>query len=78
MRSAVGELKKFNNIKLVNKKLESRGFIFYSVYLGGRSIVWTFESECKRDGFIKNGFFFREIASLQCPAGCIHLQVYQD
>ncbi|KAK1548776.1 hypothetical protein Q3G72_002780 [Acer saccharum] len=67
MRSAVGELKVLNNIELVNKKLESRGFIFSSVYLGGKSIMWTFESVCERDGFIRNGIFWREcFSSMSC------------
>ncbi|KAK1561161.1 hypothetical protein Q3G72_035079 [Acer saccharum] len=67
MRSAVGELKVFNNIELVNKKLESRGFIFSSVYLGGKRILWTFESVCERDGFIRNGIFWREcFSSMSC------------
>ncbi|KAK0603661.1 hypothetical protein LWI29_007262 [Acer saccharum] len=52
-RSAVGELKEFKNIEAVNSKLESKGFIFSSVYLGGKRIMWTFESDYDRDGFIK-------------------------
>ncbi|KAK1591580.1 hypothetical protein Q3G72_009870 [Acer saccharum] len=36
MRSAVGELKEFNNIEHVNKKLESRGFIFSLGQIGQR------------------------------------------
>ncbi|KAK1568644.1 hypothetical protein Q3G72_027057 [Acer saccharum] len=63
MRSAVGELKEFYNLELVTKMLESRGFIFSSVYLGGKSIMWTFEMICERDGVIMNGLFWRECFS---------------
>ncbi|KAK1580906.1 hypothetical protein Q3G72_001236 [Acer saccharum] len=67
MRSTVGELKEFSNIELVNKKLETRGFIYSSVYLGGKSVMWTFESNCKREGFIRNGLFWREcFSSMTC------------
>ncbi|KAK1592563.1 hypothetical protein Q3G72_027004 [Acer saccharum] len=67
LRSAVGELIEFKNVELVNSKLETRGFTFSSTYLGGKSIIWTFESECDRDGFIKNAFFWRDcFSSVDC------------
>ena len=42
-RSVVGELKTFSNVDSVNQKLEARGFVFSSSFLGGKRIVWTFE-----------------------------------
>ncbi|KAK1587322.1 hypothetical protein Q3G72_011740 [Acer saccharum] len=62
-RTAVGKLKEFKKIELVNQKLESRGFKFCSAYLGGRSVAWTFDTVCDRDGFINNGFFWRDCFS---------------
>ncbi|KAK1556451.1 hypothetical protein Q3G72_005195 [Acer saccharum] len=59
-RSAVGELETFSNVNSVNQKLEARGFIFSSSFLGGKRIVWTFESELDRDGFLYNRFFWKD------------------
>ncbi|KAK1560813.1 hypothetical protein Q3G72_031090 [Acer saccharum] len=59
-RSAVGDLRIFSSVESVNRKLESRGFAFSSTYLGGKGIVWTFESTCERDGFIRNSFFWKD------------------
>ncbi|KAK3190291.1 hypothetical protein Dsin_029852 [Dipteronia sinensis] len=59
-RIAIGWLKDFVNVEGVNRKLESRGFAFSSSYMGGKGIVWTFETEYDRDGFINNEFFWRD------------------
>ncbi|KAI9187277.1 hypothetical protein LWI28_026261 [Acer negundo] len=61
-KSTVGVLKDFSNMEVVNQKIEERGFRFSSSFLGGKSIVWTFESKYDIDGFIKNAFFFGETA----------------
>ncbi|KAK4847020.1 hypothetical protein QYF36_024408 [Acer negundo] len=53
------KLKDFTNVFQVNKQLEERGIEFSSTYLGGKDIVWTFESSYDRDGFINNGFLWR-------------------
>ena len=55
-RCEVGILKDFSSIQSVNKRLCNRDFSFSSRYLGDKSIVWEFESEIERDGFIKNRF----------------------
>ncbi|KAK0599458.1 hypothetical protein LWI29_005471 [Acer saccharum] len=59
-RSAVGFLRDFSDVNSVNLKLEARGFTFTSTYLGGKCVVWTFESELDRDGFIRNRFFWSD------------------
>ncbi|KAI9197006.1 hypothetical protein LWI28_028949 [Acer negundo] len=56
-RSVVRWPKQFSSIESVNRKLDSRGFNYSSSYLGGKGVVWTFESECGRDGFFNNEFF---------------------
>ncbi|KAK0601695.1 hypothetical protein LWI29_026571 [Acer saccharum] len=53
-RSAVGVLKFFGSVEVVNKMLDDRGFVFSSTFLGGKNIVWTFQTQCERDGFINN------------------------
>ena len=62
-RSAMGVLKYFGSVDPVNKKLEDRGFLFSTSFMGGKSIVWTFESSYERDGFVKNSFFSGESVS---------------
>ncbi|KAK1558280.1 hypothetical protein Q3G72_000670 [Acer saccharum] len=57
-RSAVRVLKEFLSIESVNQKL---GFPFTSAYMKGKSIDWTFESNCDRDGFIRNSFFWKDV-----------------
>ncbi|KAK1583363.1 hypothetical protein Q3G72_023028 [Acer saccharum] len=59
-RSAVGTLKNFGSVEDVNQKLDDRGFVFSSTFLGGNNIVWTFQSQCERDGFINNRFLWKE------------------
>ncbi|KAK1582776.1 hypothetical protein Q3G72_018150 [Acer saccharum] len=62
-KSAVGTLKQFESVESVNQKLEARGFNFSSTFMGGKQIVWSFESTCDRDGFISNSFFWRDCFS---------------
>ncbi|KAK2654770.1 hypothetical protein Ddye_014626 [Dipteronia dyeriana] len=59
-RCAVGIFREFSHVKTVNQRLDSCGFRFYSSYLGDKSILWVFESECKREGFIKNSLFWND------------------
>ncbi|KAK1584135.1 hypothetical protein Q3G72_030116 [Acer saccharum] len=59
-KSAVGALKEFGSLDAVNQKLEDRGFIFSSTYIGGKHVLWSFESSFERDGFVSNSFFRRE------------------
>ncbi|KAK1551935.1 hypothetical protein Q3G72_007644 [Acer saccharum] len=42
----------------VNSRLSSRGFSFLVNYLGDKSVLWLFESELDKEGFIKNRFFW--------------------
>ncbi|KAI9165470.1 hypothetical protein LWI28_014766 [Acer negundo] len=59
-RSVVGALKKFGSVEDVNQKLDDRGFVFSSTFLGGHNIVWTFQSQCEKDGFINNRLLWKE------------------
>ncbi|KAI9180216.1 hypothetical protein LWI28_002421 [Acer negundo] len=59
-RSAIKVLRDFFDVNLVELKLEARCFAFTSTYLGGKSVVWTFESEMDKDGFIRNRFFWSD------------------
>ncbi|KAK1582530.1 hypothetical protein Q3G72_015984 [Acer saccharum] len=59
-RSVVGVLKNFNSIKGVNQKLDDRGFLYTSTFMGGKNIVWTFQSQCERDSFINNRFLWEQ------------------
>ncbi|KAK1567360.1 hypothetical protein Q3G72_011288 [Acer saccharum] len=56
-RCAMGVLKEFNNVLSVNTRLTSRGLSFSSTYLGDKSVLWVFDSEFVRDGFINNRYW---------------------
>ncbi|KAK0602402.1 hypothetical protein LWI29_033024 [Acer saccharum] len=60
-KSAVGMLKSFANVSKVKRRLLNRGFSFSAKYLGGRAILWSFESTQDCEGFIKNSFFWRDL-----------------
>ncbi|KAK1584691.1 hypothetical protein Q3G72_035284 [Acer saccharum] len=60
---AIGKLKVFDCIDHVNRNLEVRGIDFSSSYMGGNYIAWTFGSNYDRDGFIDNGFLWRNCFS---------------
>ncbi|TXG68977.1 hypothetical protein EZV62_003912 [Acer yangbiense] len=62
-KSAVGVLKKFGSLEVVNQKLMDRGYTVSSTYIGGKHILWSFESSFDRDGFVSNSFFWRECFS---------------
>ncbi|KAI9196934.1 hypothetical protein LWI28_028272 [Acer negundo] len=62
-KCTMGSLKVFTNVSMVNERLSSRGFIFSSAYLGDKYIVWNFESENERKGFIRNMFFWEDCFS---------------
>ncbi|KAK3230413.1 hypothetical protein Dsin_002294 [Dipteronia sinensis] len=57
-RCAVGTLREFTDVSSVNGQLRSRGFSFSSMYLWDKCILWVFESEFEREGFIYNRFFW--------------------
>ncbi|KAK2654827.1 hypothetical protein Ddye_014683 [Dipteronia dyeriana] len=57
-RCAVGILKFFSSVSSVNSRLNSGGFSFSSNYLGDKNVLWCFESEFEKKGFIKNRFFW--------------------
>ncbi|KAK1566963.1 hypothetical protein Q3G72_006679 [Acer saccharum] len=59
-RCAFGTMKDFMSVQLVNQKLEDRGFVFSSSYLGRKNVLWSFESETDRDGFVNNNFFWKD------------------
>ncbi|KAK3231055.1 hypothetical protein Dsin_002936 [Dipteronia sinensis] len=80
-KCAVGELKEFSKITRVHDKLSSRGFPFSTSYLGGKMIIWSFDKECDREGFIKNKFFWEDTFSSMnvCSSSksfLYHLQLY--
>ncbi|KAK3221350.1 hypothetical protein Dsin_008375 [Dipteronia sinensis] len=65
-KSAIGWLKDFGSFEPVNRNLESRGCAFTTAYLGGKGIVWTFDSEWDRDCFINNEFLWRDYFVSMC------------
>ncbi|KAK3199260.1 hypothetical protein Dsin_022675 [Dipteronia sinensis] len=56
--SAVGVLRDFASVTKVNKRLTDRGFGFSSRYLGGKSVMWSFETEHESESFINSKFFW--------------------
>ncbi|KAK3205848.1 hypothetical protein Dsin_019894 [Dipteronia sinensis] len=56
-RCAIGSLKEFSLVSNVNKRLKNRDFSFSSHYVGDRNILWCFDSEVEKEGFIRNRFF---------------------
>ncbi|KAK1553304.1 hypothetical protein Q3G72_032488 [Acer saccharum] len=62
-RSAVGTLKNFGSLELVNRKLDDRGFEFSSTFRGGKDIVWTFQSQFEKDSFVNNHFLWKDCFS---------------
>ncbi|KAK3206392.1 hypothetical protein Dsin_020438 [Dipteronia sinensis] len=54
---AIGRLKELSNVSAVNKRLMDRGFRFTTSYMGGKSVLWSFESVYEKEGFIKNIFW---------------------
>ncbi|KAK1582334.1 hypothetical protein Q3G72_014056 [Acer saccharum] len=59
-KCAVGVLNRFSSISRVNNHLEERDFAFSSTFLGGRRILWQFESEVECEGLIRNSFFWTD------------------
>ena len=59
-KCAVGVLKAFSNVSSVNSKLRTRGFSFSSAFLGEKTVLWFFETEIDKEGFIKNRFFWED------------------
>ncbi|KAK1560187.1 hypothetical protein Q3G72_023350 [Acer saccharum] len=57
-RCAMGTLKSFSNVECVNERLISRGFHFTSHFMGSKRVLWVFESEIDKEGFINNRFFW--------------------
>ncbi|KAK1578672.1 hypothetical protein Q3G72_032227 [Acer saccharum] len=57
-RCAIGILKSFSNLESVNERLRIRGFQFTSHYIGTKSVLWCFDSEVDKEGFINNRFFW--------------------
>ena len=59
-KCAIGVLKNFSSIDMVNSKLIFRGIPFSSSYLGDKYILWFFESEVDCVGFVNNKFFWED------------------
>ncbi|KAK3206426.1 hypothetical protein Dsin_020472 [Dipteronia sinensis] len=59
-RCAVGVLKTFSSVDRVNKRLRDRGFSFTSKYLGGKLMLWSFETEHESEGFVRSNFFWED------------------
>ncbi|KAK2662135.1 hypothetical protein Ddye_000709 [Dipteronia dyeriana] len=57
-RCVVGVMKMFSNLSYVNNRLKSRGVAFLSSYMVDSFIVWSFESENLKEGFINNKFLW--------------------
>ncbi|KAK3210477.1 hypothetical protein Dsin_015183 [Dipteronia sinensis] len=56
----IGVLKDFASVLRVFKRLSDRGLRFSSKYLGGKVILWSFESVNETKGFINNCFFWED------------------
>lgn len=56
-KCTVGILKEFSSISSVNHRLSSRGYTFSDAYLWNKCVIWSFESESDKDGFMNNRFF---------------------
>lgn len=56
----IGELRDFKNVLNVSRRLIDRGFRFRVRYIGGRSILWVFESTFESEGFRKSRFFWED------------------
>ncbi|KAK3227619.1 hypothetical protein Dsin_007481 [Dipteronia sinensis] len=59
--SAIGVLRSFSNVSKVRRRLLNRGFSFSAKFLGGRAILWSFESSHECEGFIRNSFFWKDM-----------------
>ncbi|KAI9160573.1 hypothetical protein LWI28_009539 [Acer negundo] len=59
-RCAIRVLKAFSSVSSVNSRLGNRGFSFSSVFLGDKCVLWFFETETEREGFIRNIFFWKD------------------
>ncbi|KAK2639074.1 hypothetical protein Ddye_026869 [Dipteronia dyeriana] len=59
--SVVGVMRNFGNITRVKKRLWNRGFSFTTKFLGGKAILWSFESIQECEGFIRNNFFWKDL-----------------
>ncbi|KAK1586237.1 hypothetical protein Q3G72_000449 [Acer saccharum] len=57
-KCAIGVLKEFGNVYSVNHRLSTKGLSFSSKYLGDKSILWIFDSEEERDGFVQSRFLW--------------------
>ncbi|KAK1575577.1 hypothetical protein Q3G72_006617 [Acer saccharum] len=57
-RCAVGILKSFSKVTSVCNRLSDRGFSFSSHYLGDKFVLWCFETELEKSGFINNRFLW--------------------
>ncbi|KAK1583416.1 hypothetical protein Q3G72_023611 [Acer saccharum] len=57
---AMGTLKSFTNVDCVNERLNNRGFQFSSHFMGSKFVLWRFESEIDKEGFINNRFFWED------------------
>ncbi|KAK3218050.1 hypothetical protein Dsin_012020 [Dipteronia sinensis] len=57
---AIGVLKKFSSVSSVCRRLTNRGFSFSTSYLGNKNILWCFESEIEKEGFMSNKFFWED------------------
>ncbi|KAK3200233.1 hypothetical protein Dsin_023648 [Dipteronia sinensis] len=62
-RCAVGVMKVFSDLSSVNNRLKSRDVAFMSSFLGDNFIVWSFESENERKGFINDRFLWDDCFS---------------
>ncbi|KAK1584531.1 hypothetical protein Q3G72_033789 [Acer saccharum] len=62
-KSAVGVLKSFSNVAIVKRRLMNRGLSVTARYLGGKAILWSFDSAQDCEGFISNSFFWRDLFS---------------
>ncbi|KAK3188253.1 hypothetical protein Dsin_027814 [Dipteronia sinensis] len=61
--SAMGVMMGFTNVSRVKRRLFNRGFSFTTKYLGGRAILWSFNSSQDCEGFISNSFFWNDMFS---------------
>ncbi|KAK1577181.1 hypothetical protein Q3G72_019617 [Acer saccharum] len=62
-RCAIGTLSVFCNYDSARNRLKARGFSFKTSYLGDNHILWCFETQLDRDGFLANRFFWEDCFS---------------
>ncbi|KAI9185036.1 hypothetical protein LWI28_003549 [Acer negundo] len=59
-KCVVGVLKSFSTVECVCNRLASRGFHFSAHFVGNKRVMWRFETELDKEGFMNNNFFWKD------------------